>query len=67
MQQRISGVEILDIIENADIVALFKSYPSPIRKKLNALRRLIFETASEIENNDVLEEVFRWSEASYLC
>jgi hypothetical protein len=48
------------------VAALFDSYPEPVRSKLLALRELIFDTASEIEDVGKLEETLRWGEPSYL-
>ena len=52
--------------EETAVADKFESYPVDIRKKLLALRQLIFETALE---NDIhhLEETLKWGEPSYLA
>ena len=44
----------------------FESYPKEIKPKLEYLRSLIVETASEIQNIGELEETLKWGEPSYL-
>lgn len=44
----------------------FESYPNEARKKLNFLRKLILETASENESIHEIEETLKWGEPSYL-
>lgn len=44
----------------------FDSYPPKIKSKLNALRSLIIETATEIGTIKRLEEALKWGEPSYL-
>ena len=44
----------------------FKSYPSHIRPKIKQLRKLILDTAKEIEL-PALEETLKWGEPSYLA
>ncbi|WP_035722448.1 DUF1801 domain-containing protein [Bradyrhizobium sp. ARR65] len=48
------------------MAAIFSSYPRPLRAKLLALRRLIFDTASAIEGVGALEEAIKWGQVSYL-
>jgi len=43
-----------------------KSYPPKIKSKLNNLRKLILETASEIDSISEIEETLKWGELSYL-
>lgn len=49
-----------------DVAAVFASFPDEIRPKLLSLRKLILETASEMEEVGPLEEGLRWGEPSYL-
>ncbi len=53
-------------INNPEVVAVFKSYPTKIRTKLMFLRQLILETASVTEGVGELEETLKWGEPSYL-
>ncbi|KRP88465.1 hypothetical protein ACVMIH_004905 [Bradyrhizobium sp. USDA 4503] len=46
--------------------ALFDTYPAPVRAKLLALRRLIFETAKATKGVGALEETLKWGQPSYL-
>jgi hypothetical protein len=46
--------------------AVFKSYPTPIKTKLLALRRLILETARTTEGVGTLQEALKWGQPSYL-
>ena len=56
----------MEIIENQKVKDSFSDYPKPVSNKLAFLRQLVFDTASEIDSNEVLEETFKWGEASYL-
>ncbi|WFU56686.1 DUF1801 domain-containing protein [Bradyrhizobium pachyrhizi] len=47
-------------------VALFDAYPAPVRARLLALRRLIFETAKATKGVGALEETLKWGQPSYL-
>lgn len=53
-------------IENKEVEKIFNNYPKKIRKKLILLRKLIIETALEIEGVKTLEETLKWGEPSYL-
>jgi len=57
----------LKINKNPKVDSKFQSYPKEIKPKLNYLRNLILETASEIESLDSLEETLKWGEPSYLA
>ena len=46
--------------------AVFASYPPALRKKLTALRTLIFDVAKKTEGVGALEETLRWNEPAYL-
>ena len=46
--------------------AIFNAYPNPVRSKLKALRRLIFDTADTTKGVGALEETLKWGQPSYL-
>ena len=46
--------------------SVFKAYPKPLKAKLLALRRLIFDTASATTGVGALEETLKWGQPSYL-
>ena len=46
--------------------AVFSAYPKPVKAKLLALRRLIFDTAGNTEGVGALEETLKWGQPSYL-
>ena len=46
--------------------ALFDAYPAPVKARLLALRRLIFETAKATKGVGTLEETLKWGQPSYL-
>ncbi|KWV53936.1 hypothetical protein AS156_07995 [Bradyrhizobium macuxiense] len=46
--------------------ALFDAYPAPVKTKLLALRRLIFDTAKATKGVGALEETLKWGQLSYL-
>jgi hypothetical protein len=48
------------------VEAAFDAYPKPLKAKLLALRRLIFDTAGNIEGVGPLQEVLKWGQPSYL-
>jgi hypothetical protein len=48
------------------VAALFDAYPKPLKSKLLALRRLIFDTARTTEGVGAIEEALKWGQASYL-
>ncbi|NNE25429.1 MAG: DUF1801 domain-containing protein [Saprospiraceae bacterium] len=54
------------ISTNPQVVALIESYPSKASSRLMKLRNLIFETASDIDGLDHLEETLKWGEPSYI-
>jgi hypothetical protein len=51
---------------NAAVDAVFRSYPKPVKAKLLALRRLIFDTAATTKGVGKVEETLKWSQPSYL-
>ena len=46
--------------------AVFKAYPKPIKARLLALRRLIFDTAKTTTGVGALQETLKWGQPSYL-
>jgi len=52
--------------QNPAVAAAFDACPTPIRTKLLALRRLIFDTARTTEGVGALEEALKWGQVSYL-
>ena len=56
----------LKIIKNPEVELKFNDYPVAIKPKLNYLRNLILETASEHSSIVVIEETLKWGEPSYL-
>jgi hypothetical protein len=48
------------------VEAVFSACPTPIKTKLLALRRLIFETANNTEGVGALQETLKWGQPSYL-
>lgn len=59
-------MKTLQINTNPDVKLVFDNYPKGIRDKIENLRRLIFETANQIEEITDLEETLKWGEPSYL-
>jgi len=49
-----------------EVKAKFNSYPTAIRNKLSTLRKLVHETAKEVEGIERLEEALKWGEPSFL-
>ncbi len=60
-------MKTLKINSNPDVRTVFDKYPIEIKEKIENLRRLIFETANEIEEITILEETLKWGEPSYLA
>ena len=56
----------LKIHTNPAVEQVFNNYPDNVRKKLLNLRKIIVETASEIEGLVKMEETLKWGEPSYL-
>ena len=52
--------------ESEAVAETFNAYPPKIRKRLIALRSLIFETADKTEGVGALEETLKWGEPAYL-
>jgi len=56
----------LKVNSNPKVTTKFDSYPKEIKPKLEHLRRLVLETANEIESISEIEETLKWGEPSYL-
>lgn len=56
----------LKIIKNPKVRSKFQTYPKEIRARIEYLRQLIIETATEIEHIGEIEETLKWGEPSYL-
>ena len=54
-------------IENAEVAAVFETYPMEIKSKLMLLRQLIFDVASKTDGVGELEETLKWGEPSYVA
>ncbi len=48
------------------IAAVFQGYPAGLRRKLMALRELIFDVAGTVEGVGPLTETLKWGQPSYL-
>ena len=48
------------------VETVFNAYPAPVKAKLKALRRLIFDTAKTTEGVGTLLETLKWGQPSYL-
>ena len=46
--------------------AVFDAYPKPVKARLLALRRLIFDTAKTTKDVGALQETLKWGQPSYL-
>ena len=56
----------LKIKRNPLVQKKFQNYTPAVRDKLNLLRKLIVEVATEIETIEEIEETLKWGEPSYL-
>jgi Domain of unknown function (DU1801) len=52
--------------EDPAVAKVFASYPAALRKRLMALRELIFDTGAELKGVGRIEEALRWGEPAYL-
>jgi hypothetical protein len=48
------------------VARAFAAYPPPMRRKLLALRELIFDTAAATDGIGEIEETLKWGEPAYL-
>lgn len=56
----------LQIKSNPKVEKIFNNYPTKVRNKMQALRKLVIETARETDEIEELEETLKWGEPSYL-
>ncbi len=56
----------LNINKNPKVKEKFDGYPKEVKKKLEYLRQLIIQTATEIDTIIEIEETLKWGEPSYL-
>lgn len=56
----------LQIKSDTKVELVFNNYPDSVRNKMLVLRKLVIETAEEIDEITVLEETLKWGEPSYL-
>ncbi len=56
----------LKINQNPQVQLKLETYPKEVQAKLNDLRILILETASENDTIKEIEETLKWGEPSYL-
>jgi len=56
----------LEVRTSPEVEQIFANYPDVVRNKMQFLRALVIETATEIESITVLEETLKWGEPSYL-
>lgn len=59
-------MEKLSVKTDPRVPEKFKSYPKEIRPKMNFLRKLVLETAEELESIEAIEETLKWGEPSFL-
>lgn len=57
----------LDVKSSPEVEAVFSNYPNSVRDKMLLLRKLVINTAKEIDGLKVLEETLKWGEPSYLA
>jgi hypothetical protein len=53
-------------LSDSVVDALFDTYPAPLKSRLLALRRLIFETARTTAGVGALHETLKWGQPSYV-
>lgn len=56
----------LQIKTNPQVESVYNNYPDHVRQKMEYLRNIIIETASEIYEIKELEETLKWGEPSFL-
>jgi Domain of unknown function (DU1801) len=53
-------------VPDPGVEAVFRAYPKPLKARLLALRRLIFDTARTTNGVGALQETLKWGQPSYL-
>lgn len=51
---------------NVEVLAKFDTYPPNVRRKMLALRELVFRTAATTEGVGEIEETLKWGEPAYV-
>lgn len=57
----------LSINTDPAVKEVFGKYPPAIRKKMKSLRKLIIETAREMDDVSEIDETLKWGEPSYIA
>ena len=52
---------------NPEVDQIFNNYPEQVRQKMSDLRKLILESAEELEEVKEIEETLKWNEPSYIA
>ena len=60
------GTHKIILKSNPQVELVFDNYPEAVQNKMLALRKLIIQTANEIDQIAELEETLKWNEPSYL-
>ncbi len=56
----------LEINSNPAVAQKMATYPAPVQKRLNVIRKLILDTAKKTAGVAAIEETLKWGEPSYL-
>jgi len=56
----------LQITRNPIVEDVFSAYPDDVKDQMIKLRKLVFDTAKEIDHVNAIEETLKWGEPSYL-
>lgn len=56
----------IEVVSDPAVNQKFKTYPKSARAKLTFLRKLILESAQELDEVNSIEETLKWGEPSYL-
>ena len=57
---------MVSAIQNPDVAAVFRAYPTKVRRRLMSVRSLLLETAASTEGVGTIEETLKWGEPAYL-
>jgi hypothetical protein len=56
----------MQLTSNPAVKTVFDNYPKRVQSRMRHLRKLVLETAKEVESVEHLEETLKWGEPSYL-
>ena len=56
----------MQLVSQQEVKEVFRRYPAKVQKQMLFLRKLVVETASEIDGLKNLQEILKWGEPSYL-